>query len=230
MIDNETYVSNDMIDVHCHILPGIDDGSNSIEESVKMLENARENGIKTIIATPHVKDRDFDFKKAEIVFNELSKRANELSIEMKLGYEVNYDAIVAFGIESYNRLKIADSNSILLEFNNSSFPANWQYTVKKMTSHGLNVIIAHPERYKYINDDITNAKKLIDAGCQLQCDAFVFDMGRFNKQRRTAYKLLNAGYVSWISTDAHSVEDYKGYKDVIADLGNRLTNGIISFG
>lgn len=219
--------TNDRIDIHCHILPGIDDGSQSLNESLDMLQEAKFNGITDIVATPHVRSRNFDFGKAEAMYELLKSHAEDLGIGLHLGFEVNCEALVEFEFKDFDKMCIRGSDSFLLEFRNFSMPPNWQMIIKKIQSEGLQVIIAHPERYDFIQRNIDLADGLVDMGCRLQCDSFVFDLNRLDKQRRAAYRMIDRGIVSWIASDAHAPDHFNGYREVYEDLeGDLLRNSI----
>lgn len=228
MIESWYNNSDKYIDIHCHILPGVDDGSDSFDESVEMLKMAYKNGIRAIVATPHIRSNKFNFNFAFEQYEKLRTKAKDYGIELFLGYEVNCEALVDFGFDSFDIIGFKSSDCILLEFNDS-LPPNWQLIIKKIISCGKTVIIAHPERYSFVQRDINIAQKLVKLGCKLQCDSYVFDLNRFDRGRRTAYRLLDLGLVSWIATDAHSSEHYDGYDELMKSAANELNKDCISF-
>lgn len=221
--------TNNCIDIHCHILPGVDDGAETVNDSIEMLKNAGSNGITDVVATPHVRDASFDFGFVRNQFEMVKEHADDLGIGLRLGFEVNCEALVEFGFNSLEKLRIQDSDSLLLEFRNFSMPPNWQLIIKKIQAEGLQVIIAHPERYKFIQNDLDRAEGLVDLGCVLQCDSFVFDLNRLDRQRRTAYKLMDRRLVSWIASDAHAPGHFNGFKEVYEDFSADLTRKSILF-
>lgn len=221
--------TNNCIDIHCHIIPGIDDGAENIDESLDMLRSAQKHGITDIVATPHVREANFDFGFASEQFSILKSYADEMNIGLYMGFEVNCEALVEFGFKSLDKLCFKNSDSLLLEFRNFSMPPNWQLIIKKIQAEGLQVIIAHPERYSFIQKDIDRAEGLVDLGCLLQCDSFVFDLNRFDKQRKTAYRLMDRRLVSWIASDAHAPGHYHGFKEVFSDFSSDLLRKSIAF-
>jgi len=221
--------TNDIIDIHCHILPKIDDGSQSLNESLDMIREAKANGVTDIVATPHVRSRDFDFGYAEEVYQLLKPCAEDLGVGLHLGFEVNCEALVEFGFDELRKMCFRDSDSFLLEFRNFAMPPNWQTIIKRIQAEGLQVIIAHPERYDFIQRSIDLADGLVDMGCRLQCDSFVFDLNRFDKSRRAAYRLVERGLVSWIASDSHAPEHYNGYREVYDDFEADLFRNSIDF-
>ena len=221
--------TQDRIDIHCHILPKVDDGSQSLNESLDMLSEAKANGITDIVATPHVRSRDFDFEYTEEVFNLLKSCADDFGVGLHLGFEVNCEALVEFEFKNLQKMCFRDSDSLLLEFRNFALPPNWQAIIKRIQAEGLQVIIAHPERYDFIQRSIDLADGLVDMGCRLQCDSFVFDLNRMDKSRRAAYKLAERGLISWIASDSHAPEHFNGFREVYEDFERDLYRSSVDF-
>lgn len=213
--------SGKLIDIHSHIIPNVDDGSGSFEESIDMLNEASNAGIFAIIATPHLYNEGFETEKANENFKKLKEKAAKYSIELYRGFEVNVKAIAEFGFGKLEHFCFEDTDTLLLEFDNYSFPPNWQGVIRAITEKGINVIIAHPERYKSVIRNIKTAKEMVNLGCSLQIDADVFTMSLLSPERRTAKKLLNAGLVSWIASDAHCANDYLNYQKAMKIVDKR---------
>ena len=228
----KTYFSRDTrdcIDIHAHILPEIDDGAQSVNESLDMLRAAQDNGITDIVATPHVRSRNFDFERAETRYQLLKPYADDMGIGLHLGFEVNCEALVEFEFKNFQKMSFRDSDSLLLEFRNFALPPNWQMIIKRIQAEGLQVIIAHPERYDFIQRSVDLADGLVDMGCKLQCDSFVFDLNRFDKQRKVLYRMIDRGLVSWIASDAHAPDHYDGFREVMEDFEPDLLRSSVDF-
>lgn len=221
--------TKDCIDIHCHILPQVDDGAESLNESIDMLNAAKENGITDIVATPHVRSKNFNFDLAQEKFDILKPFADDLGIGLYLGFEVNCEALVEFEFKNFDKMCFRNSDSFLLEFRNFALPPNWQMIIKRIQAEGLQVIIAHPERYDFIQRSIDLADGLVDMGCKLQCDSFVFDLNRFDKSRKAGYRLLDRGLISWIASDSHAPQHFDGYKEVMTDFEHELLRNSIDF-
>lgn len=197
-----------MIDIHCHLLYGVDDGSKSLEESVEMLKIAKKQGITGIILTPHLRHGMFKhpLEKIERHYKKLMPYANKLGIELKLGteYHVATDMIDAF----YGGLchTLADTQYILTEYSHSS-----EYSfVYKMTREaifaGYIPVIAHVERYECLSD-ISRIEDLQELGAliQVNADSVLGIDGRHFK--RYTKKLLKAGLVDVIASDSHGTKE-----------------------
>ena len=112
-----------MRDMHCHILPGVDDGSRSLEESLQMLEAAKAAGITSITCTPHCRDPYFDYEAMWQAFYELEDAAGGFPLQM--GFEVNHRKLMDLGLEWAQALHFNGSNEFLLELSTSAMPSRY---------------------------------------------------------------------------------------------------------
>lgn len=209
-----------MIDIHSHILCGVDDGSQSIEESVKMLHAAKDIGFDKIIATPHVMRAGYDKDRLKDAFSEVSAEAKKIGIELYQGYEYNCYALNDDGIEGALKYCTEGTNTILLEFKSTvGFPANWESIVMNLQREGANIIIAHPERYRQVQTNIEKIVRSVEMGCKLQLDGLsLVTPGFMNKTKKCARKLLESGMISYIASDAHSQDDYLRFGEVVRKI------------
>lgn len=198
-------------DIHSHILFGIDDGARDLEESIGMLKTAKKAGLETIVATPHFRSSRFP---ADIAQNHLAKvreQAEPLGITILMGYEVHVNALADIGIENANQYCTENSHNLLLEFSYNTPPPHEERLISMMQRQGIQVIIAHPERYQVVQKDLARAKYWVDMGCELQLDALCLLQGRFSKERKCAEKLLQNDLIHHVASDAHSIADYEDY-------------------
>ncbi len=200
-----------MRDIHCHILPGIDDGARDLVMSLEMLRAARESGVTSIVCTPHVRDMFFDYKAAWKAFDLLSANVNGFPLQM--GFEVNHRKLMELGINEWaEKLKFSGSEEFLLEFSSNADRHDYheyEKTIYKLQNKGLKVIIAHPERYRAVQEDIKVASKLVRMGCKLQVSADFISGGRMGSSKEPARRLFKEGLVSHLSSDAHNPKHYK---------------------
>ena len=206
-----------MFDIHCHILPGVDDGARTPAETSQMLIAARNAGIQHIVCTPHCRFDSFNKALIEQQFRAFSAHAAQVGIQATLGYEVHWKKLAELGMDKASDLRIGDSNLFLLEFSNSHLPVNWQRNVYSIQSQGLTVIVAHPERYKPVQDNLDIAYEMKDMGCRLQLSANFVEGGFFDKRHRTAKALLKEDLVDYIASDAHRPEHYAVYTKALAE-------------
>lgn len=212
-----------MIDIHSHILCGVDDGSQSIEESVKMLQAAKEIGFDKIIATPHVMRAGYNKDKLKDAFKQVSYEAEKIGIELHQGYEYNCYALNDDGIENALKYCTEGTKTILLEFKSTvGFPANWESIVMNLQREGADIIIAHPERYRQVHNNVEKIMYSVEMGCKLQLDGLsLIEPGFMNKTKKCAKKLLESGIISYIASDAHCEDDYISFGEVVRKINRQ---------
>ncbi len=204
-----------MFDIHCHILFDVDDGSKDLAESQAMLNAARNAGIDNIVCTPHCRGSRFNYARIVKHYEVLSKYAHSQGFDMALGFEVYWENLIDFGIENAPRLCIEGTNLMLLELSTGSMPVNWQRMIYSLRGQGIQPIIAHPERYRPIQDNIEIAQELKDLGCLLQLSGNFAAGGFRSASKRTALALLECGLIDYVASDAHCVEDYADYRKAL---------------
>ena len=211
-----------MRDIHCHILPGVDDGAADLTESLAMLEAAKRAGVTSIVCTPHCRDPYFDFNAMWKAFELLRSHAGGFPLQM--GFEVNHTKLRALGMEWAERLHFDGSNEFLLELPSRATGAAFaecEQTIFELQGMGYLVIIAHPERYRAIQEDIDVARRLVQMGCRLQASADFIAGGRFGRERKPAKQLFDAGLYSYIASDAHCVKHYRYLEKACKRFGLR---------
>ena len=191
-----------MIDIHCHILPGIDDGPSDIQESIDMAGIAARDGITKIVATPHIKNTLHSVSSIKDNIARLNKHLAEraLSIEIVQGADVNAMLDVSL-LKGYT---INNTQYILVEFPHSHLPQSMKEILFKMMVQGYRPIITHPERNASVLKDPRILSELINAGvlAQITADSIVGNFG-VDIQECSRY-LLKKNMVKFIATDAHS--------------------------
>lgn len=209
-----------MRDVHCHIVPGVDDGSRNLDESIAMLHAARRAGITEIVATPHCRGSHFSRKQVLDAFDQLQRQAQDM--RLTLAFEVYYGKLIETGTRAAGLLRNPETDEFLLELPTGAAPLDLDRTIFELQGQGLHVTIAHPERCRYVQEDLDVAYDWVESGCKLQVSANFLDGGFTSKSRRAATKLLKEGLVSYIASDAHCPEHYpqlqkamEKYKDLL---------------
>ncbi len=198
-----------MIDIHSHIIPSVDDGSSSIEESLKMLKIAWEDGVKAIVATPHIFGQSSRIKNLEQMqhkFMELKKSAEEYPIKIEIlpGAEVFFVSDLREKLKTYrNALTINYGNYFLLEFPpDIVFPGSEEYIFELVTD-GFIPIICHPERNLTFQQNPHLLYQLLQAGALAQIDAGSL-RGNFGLAAySTSLELLKYNLVHVIASDSH---------------------------
>lgn len=202
-----------MRDLHCHVLPGVDDGSPDLEHSLAMLQAAQDVGITSITCTPHCRDPYFDFDAMWRAFHTLQAAAAKQGIGMPLqmGFEVNHRKLMELGMDWAQSLHVDGSDEFLLELSVNASPSrfgDYERTIFELQGMGYQVIIAHPERYRAIQKDMGLAEELVRMGCRLQASTDFVAGGRLGAERGPAKRMLKAGLYSHLASDAHTVRHY----------------------
>lgn len=196
-----------MIDIHTHIIPNIDDGSRSVEETFKLINEAEEAGFTDIILTPHYITNYYETPGAEVKFwtESLQKIVDEKNLGVKLhsGMEIYISEELSELVKNGTVITLANSKYILIELPMNTTMKNVDEILFIMRNMGYNVIIAHPERYKCIQENIEYAIQLVEEGCMLQSNyGSIVDI--YGKEaKKTLKKLLKMNLVFFLGTDTH---------------------------
>lgn len=200
-----------MIDVHCHLLPGIDDGPSTLEESLDLARLAVKNGITHSIVTPHVHAGRWDNNGSIIKTIALDfKRAlleNDIPLQLGVACEVRIGAEIMDQINHRQILFLGywhGKKVMLLEMPHSHVPMGIERMVEWLMERDILPMIAHPERNKDIHRDPSKLQPLINMGCLMQVTAGSVS-GRFGEtSRKRAVELLEKGLVTVLASDAHN--------------------------
>ena len=211
------------LDMHCHILPGVDDGSRSMDMSMAMLDYAYEEGVRAIILTPHYHGGYVETERAVIdeTFEELKKYSMKQHPDMKLfiGNEIYYYPSVPEWIEEGRVHTLADSDYVLLEFSTTVEKRELLEAVQNLCSHGYYPVLAHVERYDCLIRDPSYVGDLIDNGAYIQVNSKTIAGEGGMKIRHFVKKLLKEEWIHFIGTDAHSMG---GRKPEMADCADHI--------
>lgn len=197
-----------MVDIHCHLLYGVDDGADTIEESAKMLYHAKEQGIEAIILTPHYRHGMFAYPKDAIAshFLELKPYAKELGIRLALGTEYHVNSQIVEALKGGRCQTLAGSRYVLSEYSHSSEYSYVYQMTQELILNGFIPVIAHVERYACMTEDIERADELRQLGAwiQMNADAVLGLEGRGSK--KYAKRMIASGYVDVVASDSHGAK------------------------
>ncbi len=198
---------DELYDIHIHLIYGVDDGPGTREESVEMLKKAAEDGIKTIIATPHKRYGmfEYDLETVEKHFEELKPIAEEMGIKLFLGCEYHACSDMVDDIKSKRVHTLADTDYVLCEFSYSTKEKEMEDAVYSLVANGYKPIIAHVERYGAIQRDPEFCLELKKRGAfiQVNSDGIVGEDER--AIRKTARFLLKNEMIDVVGSDAHGI-------------------------
>ena len=201
-----------MIDIHSHILPGVDDGSENKETSLRMLGIAAASGVATVVATPHYDPGSGYFNRVTDTLEELFRRleysAASAGIPVKIvrGMEIFAGEEVPQMLEEGRLWTLGGTSYFLTEFDFSEDPEYCREYLDRCSRHGFKPIVAHPERYKFIQRRPQTAYEWCREGYGLQINRGSL-MGRFGEQAElTAVRLVEHGLAACIASDAHGAD------------------------
>ncbi|WP_339180185.1 CpsB/CapC family capsule biosynthesis tyrosine phosphatase [Oceanobacillus sp. FSL W7-1293] len=202
-----------MIDIHTHILPGIDDGAKSEEDSIAMAKQAVEQGIHTVIATPHHYNGSYFNDKASIltnvsILNELFKNEG-IPLDVLPGQETRIYGEILQGIDNDEILSLNETKFLFIEFPSASVPQYAKQMLFDIQMKGLTPIIVHPERNIELLENPNLLYDFVKNGALSQVTAGSL-VGKFGKDiKKYAEQLIECNQTHFIASDAHNIKSRK---------------------
>lgn len=199
-----------LVDIHCHLLPGIDDGSKDWQTSLKLARAAVKDGVTHAVVTPHTLNGRYINHKQDIIklTDEFQQRLDEADIPLTVfpGQEVRLSGDLPQALADDDILFLdEDSKYMLLEFPSDDVPAYAKDMIFKVMQRGITPVIVHPERNQRILDEPTILQELIEQGCLVQITASSY-MGTFGKEiEDVSRKFIQAGQCACFASDAHDL-------------------------
>ena len=204
-------------DMHSHVLPGIDDGAQNVEESIFLIKKMMSLGIKKIIATPHVMI-DYYRNDADSIGNALTTlkaalKEQNINIDISAAAEHYFDETFEKRIADHKVFTMGD-NYVLFELSFVTQPPNLISIFQKMKDEGYKPILAHPERYGYM--DIEQLKTVRSWGCDLQVNTISLS-GYYGKHaKRIAEEMVDNQMVDFISSDMHHPRHASAFENTLS--------------
>lgn len=214
-------------DIHCHIIPGVDDGARNVETSVELIDAMQGFGISRIIASPHVTQDTFENDSStldpamELLNAELKRRGNDMRISHSAEYRI--DELFQRRLDA-NELMLLPNNHILIENSFIQEPWNLDDLVFNLQVKGLTPILAHPERYAYYYNNKDRYRRLHDAGLRMQINLLSLAGAYGKAERAIALHLIKNNLVDFIGTDIHNrrhiavIAEYLTTKNAYSDM------------
>lgn len=199
-----------LIDIHCHILPKVDDGPDSVEESLKILKDMRRQGIKHVIVTPHYRPEMFEPSMKRVIYSyrHLRDIAYDMGVSMSLGCEYYRNEQIIEHMDNRKRPSMAGSRYVLIEFSmNDLFPTVRNY-VYELVTHGYQPIVAHVERY-FCCQKMEKIQELKDMGALIQVNAGSVLGEEGWKLKKFCLELMKKDLIDFIASDTHNTSDRK---------------------
>ena len=210
-----------MIDLHCHILPALDDGPSTMAESREIARRALEDGVTAIAATPHVREdypTSAEAMEAGLAEVRADFAAGGIALDLLPGGEVALDQLPRLAPETLERFSLAQGGRYLLvEFPYLAWPLGLESAVSKLRRLGLRPVLAHPERNEEVGWDPGRLEPAVRAGALVQLTAGSLE-GRFGRAtRETAERLLERRLAHVLASDAHAPSLREGRLAAAAD-------------
>ena len=212
-----------MIDLHSHILPELDDGAQSLQESIAMARMAVDSGITAIVATPHcVDDRRREVYDAWLLLREALDESH-IPLQLFLGMEIYGTPDTARMLRDGTLFTINSSRYPLIEFSFHSDAEEETRILRRVCQAGFRPVVAHPERYQYVQDDPNIVNQWYQMGCLMQINRGSL-LGRFGRNtQKMAAELVERGFATVVASDAHSPRQRTPWMD---DVKSLLSQGL----
>lgn len=199
-----------MIDMHCHILPGIDDGASDLEEALEMARIAESEGIKKIVNTSHFHP-EFKYTMGEELVEAINSfnvalKANKIDLEVLIGNEIYYTDEIIEELHNLNFHTLNNSKYLLIEFSPMNVPKNLADVVYEVKLKGYIPVLAHVERYNNIIENPNIIYDCIKEGAIIQVNASSI-LGKHGKEiKKVSDILLDNNMIHIVASDAHGSE------------------------
>ena len=196
-----------MIDLHTHVLPGIDDGARSLDDSRALAREAAAQGISALVATPHVRE-DYpttaDMMEEAVADVRADFIEQGIAVEVVHGAEIDLSLLWAIPPDDLRRLTIAQTGRyLLLEFPYRRWPLALDTSVKRLVGLGMTPVLAHPERNPEVQDRPDRVRGLVEDGALVQVTAASLDGMQDRSAQSAALRLLELGLVHVLASDSH---------------------------
>lgn len=218
------------VDMHSHILPGIDDGAPTLQDSIELINRLKALGFQKLIATPHIMSDYYRntpetiYKALDTVREELDKQNIDIPVEAAAEYYL--DEVFEEKLNQKNLLTMGD-NYLLFELSFANYPSGLSDIIYEMNNKGYKPILAHPERYTYLYQSIEQYHTIKDYGCYFQLNTIALS-GYYGKTtQKIAERLIDEGLIDFIGSDMHHPRHGRALKQ---SLENSYTQQLISAG
>lgn len=199
--------SDGFIDIHNHLIPGIDDGAQSIEDAFTLIEKLYGYGIRTIICTPHIMEGVWE-NTPETILPQLTKLREHIvekgltDLKITAAAEYMLDGNFKTLLKNAPLLTLKD-NYLLVEMSYLNAPVNLFETLFDIQIANYQPVLAHPERYNFYHSNFETYQKLKEAGCLFQLNLLALSNYYGKNVQKTALKLLKLGMYDFVGTDIH---------------------------
>ena len=221
-----------MIDIHAHILPGVDDGAEDMDTALEMAAIAAESGVSIMVATPHSSAfRDQNLWSSELYarIKELKTRVEAEKIPLLIvpGMEIFANSDTAQYLKDHRLIGLLGSRYPLVEFSFTDYAEQATEILEDISAMGMRPVVAHPERYAYVQEDPSILNYWARLGCLLQINRGSLQ-GRFGRREETlAWELVERGFAFAVASDTHSPNSRTpNMRDIKELLSKEISPGV----
>lgn len=222
-----------MIDIHTHLVPFVDDGAKTIEEAIENIKRVISQGVTMAFCTPHYQlqsNFEHDADKLRAQFTLIEQKVNELNLDIRLllGSELYYHRKIIDDVKTGKAMTMGKTNIVLLEFSMVNEVEEMNEVLYNFRIAGYQVILAHPERYEYINN-MRDYQDLKREGVKFQVNASSIVGNHGKHAKKWAWHLLDSGMVDYIASDthAHRPNDYlEARKQILKKYGENIERSL----
>jgi protein-tyrosine phosphatase len=202
------------LDMHSHLIPGVDDGAKNVEDSIQIINGLTELGFSQFITTPHtLQDIHPNTKKSlQQGYQTLAEHLHP-HISLSLSSEYYLDDAFEKQLQEDQLLPFA-GNRLLIEFSQTIKPLNLEEIIFDLSIRGFQVVLAHPERYLFFHKDLKYYSRLKQMGVELQVNALSLTLHYGKKIKLIAEQLIDKNMIDFIGTDIHHVKHLEGLRQV----------------
>jgi protein-tyrosine phosphatase len=199
-------------DIHSHLIPGVDDGVKSIEESIEIILSFQKLGYQRLITTPHISESYYpnSVQKLKESFQEVVEELERRNIQMEIGLGAEYmvDGMLLSALKNKEEL-LTWNGYILIETSFQALPWILDEILFELQARKLVPILAHPERYPYFFEDHVKLEEMRNRGVKLQVNIGSLEGQYGPVPKKLARKLLSNGWVDFLGSDVHRIEHMK---------------------
>lgn len=198
------------VDIHSHLLPGIDDGAKSLEEAERIIVSFSKLGYRKLVTTPHIMSDAYQ-NTPHIIHEKLALlnahlHRQNITVEVEAAAEYYVDEKLLKMLASDEPLLTFGNRYLLFETNFMNEPFNLKEFIFNATTKGYKPVLAHPERYLYLQDNLSKAEDLLNRGVLFQVNISSLT-GLYSKMAQlTAHKLIDRGWIHWLGSDCHQLQ------------------------
>ncbi|MCS6794970.1 MAG: CpsB/CapC family capsule biosynthesis tyrosine phosphatase [Raineya sp.] len=208
------------VDLHSHLLAGIDDGVQTESQALEIIELFQQYGYRKIITTPHIL-WDFYKNTPEIIRTKLEKlrfflQENQIDLPVEAAAEYYVDEHFLQMLQNHeNLLCFGEKKYLLFETGFLNYPAFWEEAIFLIKANGYQPVLAHPERYVYVQNDFNFLEKVLELGVLLQVNMLSL-IGYYSLEaKKTAEKIIDANLAHFLATDCHHIRQAKTLQNLV---------------